>query len=98
LVILIVAKLENTYYILSKTKQSSECLAQNDNDDDLSMIFSTVQVQKSFYNKSEQNTSKIFDHQDNYLTNVDETTYQNTVTMDLTSKHFVFYLWLNYKK
>lgn len=69
------------------------CVEQNDrfcdNEDDLNMIFSTVKVQKSFYNKSERNTSNIFEHQDNYLTNVDETAYDNTVTMDLTSKHFI---------
>lgn len=93
----VVSKLDNTY-ILFKTNQYSKCLIQNDNlydkDDYLNMLFSTVQVQKSFYNKSERGTSKIFDHQDNYVTNVVETIYDNTVTMDLTSKFFIFYFCL----
>lgn len=54
--------------------------------DDLNLMLSTVKLQKSFYNKSERKTSNIFYNQE-YLTN-DETAYENTVTMDITSIFF----------
>lgn len=91
------SELENTYFILSKTKQTSVCMLQEDNcgySDDLNLMFSTVQFQKSFYNKSERKTSKIFNNQD-YLTNVDETTYGNNITMDITS---IFFSYINVSK
>ncbi|XP_022181652.1 serendipity locus protein alpha [Myzus persicae] len=82
------SELENTYYILSKTKQSSPSLLQNDNldnNDDLKLLLTTIQAQKSFYNKSERKTSKKLCDQDyNCLTSANETTYDNIVTMDLT--------------
>ncbi|XP_025409081.1 serendipity locus protein alpha isoform X2 [Sipha flava] len=83
------SKSENTYYILSKTKQESIFLEQNDNLEDnfdLNMIFSTVhQIQKSFYNKSVHKSSKTFYTQNYSSTNVNETMYENTATMDLTN-------------
>lgn len=86
------SELENTCYILSKTKQSSLSLLQNDNldnNDDLKLLLTTIQAQKSFYNKSERKTLKKICHQDyNCLTSANETTYDNIVTMDLTSKYF----------
>jgi len=87
-----VSELENTHYILSKAKQSSLSLLQNDNldnNDDLNLLLTTTQVQKSFYNNSERKTSQKLYHQDyNSLTSFNETTYDNIVTMDLTSKYF----------
>jgi len=87
-----VSEIENTCYILSKTKQSSPSLLQNDNldgNDVLNLLLTTVQVQKSFYNNSERKTSKKVYSQDyNCLTSANETTYDNIVTMDLTSKYF----------
>jgi len=87
-----VSELENTHYILSKTKQSSLSLLQNDNldnNDDLNLLLTTTQVQKSFYKNLERKTSKKLNHQDyNSLTSANETTYDNIVTMDLTSKYF----------
>jgi len=93
---LLVSKLENTCYILSKTKQSSPSLLQNDNLDnnyDLNLLLTRIQVQKSFYNNNaERKTSKKLCHQDyNCLTSANETTYDNIVTMDLTSKYFKMY-------
>ncbi|XP_029344543.1 serendipity locus protein alpha isoform X2 [Acyrthosiphon pisum] len=84
------SELENTYYILSKTKQSSLSVLQNDNldnNDDLNLLLTTIQVQKSFYNnKSERKTSNKLCHQDyNCLPSTNETTYDNIVTMDLTN-------------
>lgn len=64
-------------------------LEQNDNLEDnydLNMIFSTVQIQKSFYNKSVRKTSKTFCTENYCSTNDNETMYENTATMDLTSK------------
>lgn len=89
---LLVSALENTYFILSKTEQSSTSMLQKDkcgDNDDLNLMLSTVKLQKSFYNKSERKTSKIFYNQE-HLTN-DETTYENTVTMDITSNFFTHY-------
>lgn len=90
------SELENTNYILSKTKQSSLSLSQNDNlnsNDDLSFLLTTIQVQKSFYNnKSERKTLNKLCHQDfNCSPSANETTYDNIVTMDLTSKYFKIY-------
>lgn len=90
----LVSELENTCYILSKTKQSSEsCISYanvNDNDnDDLDLMISTIQIKKSFYNK-EDRTLKQFCLQDYCLNTVNETTYGNTVVMDLTSKYKFF--------
>lgn len=51
--------------------------------DDLNLMLSTVKLQKSFYNKSERKTSKIFFNQVSLT--YDETIYENTVTMDITS-------------
>ncbi|KAL4111826.1 hypothetical protein QTP88_015711 [Uroleucon formosanum] len=84
------SELENTNYILSKTKQSSLSLSQNDNlnsNDDLSFLLTTIQVQKSFYNnKSERKTLNKLCHQDfNCSPSANETTYDNIVTMDLTN-------------
>ncbi|XP_060870929.1 serendipity locus protein alpha [Metopolophium dirhodum] len=83
------SELENTYYILSKTKQSSLSLLQNDdldNNDDLNLLLTTIQGQKSFYNKSERKISNKLCHQDyNCLPSTNETTYDNIVTMDLTN-------------
>ncbi|XP_027850187.2 serendipity locus protein alpha [Aphis gossypii] len=82
------SELENTNYILSKTKQSSPNMLQTDNPDnneDLDLLLTTIQVQKSFYNKSERKTSKKMFHQDyECLISANETTYENVVTMDLT--------------
>jgi hypothetical protein len=74
-------------------------LEQNDNLEDnfdLNMIFSTVhQIQKSFYNKSVHKSSKTFYTQNYSSTNVNETMYENTATMDLTSKsYFLYYVYL----
>lgn len=83
------SELENTYYILSKTHQSSTCILQKDecdNSDDLNLMLSTIQLPKSFYNKSERKASKIIYNQE-YLA-YDETTYGNTITMDITSNIF----------
>lgn len=85
--LLLVSVMENTYHILSKTKQSSTYLLQTedlDDNDELNLILSTVQVQKSFYNKSERKISKINSDQD-YSNNINETVFENTITMDLTS-------------
>lgn len=54
--------------------------------DDLNLILSTVKLQKSFYNKSERKTSKIFCNQESLT--YDDTTFENTVTMDITSNIF----------
>ncbi|XP_060834960.1 serendipity locus protein alpha [Rhopalosiphum padi] len=82
------SELENTNYILSKTRQSSLSLLQTDdldNNEDLNLLFTTIQVQKSFYNKLERKTSKKISHKDyNCLISTNETTYDNVVTMDLT--------------
>lgn len=72
-------------------------LEQNDNPEDnfdLNMIFSTVQIQKSFYNISVRKSSKTFYTQNYNSTNVNETMYENTATMDLTSKsYFISYVY-----
>lgn len=82
------SELENTNYILSKTKQTSPSMLQTDNldnNEDLDLLLTATQVQKSFYNKSERKTSKKMFHQDyDCLTSANETTYDNVVTMDLT--------------
>lgn len=95
MVFLLGSELENTYYILSKTNQPSPSLLKNDNldnNDDLNLLITTIQVQKSFYNKSERKTSKQLCHQDyNYVTDANETTYDNIVTMDLTSIYYKMY-------
>lgn len=89
----LVSELENTSYILSKTKQSSEsCISYanvNDNDD-LDLMFSTIQIKKSFYNKKDRTTLKQFHFQDYCLNTINETTYGNTVVMDLTSNYKFF--------
>lgn len=77
---------------MSKTKHPSINLPKNDNtndNDDIKLIFSTTQIQKSFYNKSERKKLKLVYPDHNYLINVDETTYGNTITMDLTSNLFL---------
>jgi len=62
-----------------------------DNNEDMNLLFTTIQVQKSFYNKLERKTSKKISHKDyNCLISTNETTYDNVVTMDLTSKYFIF--------
>jgi len=90
-----VSELENTNYILSNTKQSSPSMLQTDDldkNEDLDLLLTTTQVQKSFYNKSERKTSKKMFYQDyDCLTSANETTYDNVVTMDLTSKYFKMY-------
>lgn len=86
------SELDNTYYILSKTTQPSVNLPKNvtiDDNVDLHLMFSTSQVQKSFYNKSVRTKLKLIYPEHNYLSNVDETGYRNTITMDLTSNLFV---------
>lgn len=92
-VFFLVSELENTSYILSKTKQSSEsCISYanvNDNDD-LDLMFSTIQIKKSFYNKKDRTTLKQFHFQDYCLNTINETTYGNTVVMDLTSNYKFF--------
>lgn len=94
-IFLLVSELENTNYILSKTKQSSPSMLQTDNldnNEDLDLLLTTIQVQKSFYNKSERKTSKKMFHRDyKCLISANETTYENVVTMDLTSKYFKMY-------
>lgn len=88
------SEIENTNYIFSKTKQSFTSFLQNDNiedniNNDWNHMLSTIQIKKSFYNKSEQkNSNKIM--LDNNLINANETIYGNTVIMDLTSKLFLF--------
>ncbi|VVC40663.1 Serendipity locus alpha [Cinara cedri] len=81
------SELENTNYILSKTLHPSMTLNNDtiDDYDDLNLIFSTTQVQKSFYNISDRKKLKLVYPKHDYLTNVDETTYGNTITMDLTN-------------
>lgn len=69
-------------------------LEQKDNledNPDLNMIFSTVQIQKSFYNKSVRKMSKPFFTENYSSTNNNETIYENTATMDLTSKSYYLY-------
>lgn len=65
-------------------------LLQNDepdNNNDLNLLFSTIHNQKSFYNKSERKNSKLLYHQDTFLSGMNESIkFENTVTMDLTSK------------
>lgn len=94
------SELENTHYILSKTNQSSMSFLQNDNldnNDDLNLLLTTTQVQKSFYNNSERKTLKKLCHQDyKSLTSANETNYDNFITMDLTSKYFKVY-WIIFK-
>lgn len=94
-IFLLVSELENTNYILSNTKQSSPSMLQTDDldkNEDLDLLLTTTQVQKSFYNKSERKTSKKMFYQDyDCLTSANETTYDNVVTMDLTSKYFKMY-------
>lgn len=53
-------------------------------------MISTIQVQKSFYDKKDRTTLKQFHLQDYCLNTVNETTYGNTVVMDLTSKYNCF--------
>lgn len=96
LIFLLVSELENTNYILSKTKQSSPSMLLTDNldnNEDLDLLLTTIQVQKSFYNKSERKISKKMFHQDyDCLISANETTYDNVVTMDLTSKYFKIFI------
>ncbi|XP_025201384.1 serendipity locus protein alpha [Melanaphis sacchari] len=82
------SELEKTNYILSKTRQSSLSLLPTDNFDnneDLNLLLTTIQVQKSFYNKSERKTSKKMYHKDyNCFISANETTHDHIITMDLT--------------
>lgn len=56
-----------------------------DDNDNLNLLLSTIQVQRSFYNKSERKNSRIYYNENYFLTDDNETTYENTITMDLTS-------------
>lgn len=70
-------------------------LLQNDKsieNDDLNLLFSTIHNQKSFYNKSKQKNSKLLNHQDTFLSGMNKSiTFENTVTMDLTSKFYLLF-------
>lgn len=88
--ILLAFELNNSSYILSKTKQCFEYLSSNDKSDDPSLILPSFQIGRSFYNKSERKTTKSFYQQDFCLNNFNETVYENTVTMDLTSRFLLF--------
>lgn len=69
---------------------------QNDNieDNDWDYMFSSIQVKKSFYNKSERKISNQIYHPNNF-SSTDETIYGNTVTMDLTSNFLIYFLFFD---
>lgn len=88
--VILVPEFENTSYILSKTKQSSDSFVsyENINSDNFNLMFSTIQIQKSFYNKSERKMSNTLSGLDYSSSLVNKTTHENTVIMELTSKYF----------
>jgi len=61
----------------------------NDNDN-LSLTFSTISIQKSFYNVPKRKMAKIFSDLNSCSSIVNKTAGEITVIMELTSKYFSF--------
>lgn len=88
----VASQLDTSRYILSKTKQPSECFQpvdNLDNYDNLDLMLSNLHVQKSFYGQSERKSLKVLYNQNDCSINDKETTYGYTVIMDLTSKYIL---------